>query len=74
MSQPRRSTMFKSITSAISSIFRTIEKVSSTVEHSVDLADREVQLLEQRQEIRMAEIKQELDTKKAAFQLALETS
>ena len=63
--------MFKSITSAISSIFSTIGKASAVMEHTVDLADREVKLLEQRQEIRMSEIKQELSQKECQFKAEL---
>ena len=63
--------MFKSITSAISSIFSTIEKASTVMEHTVELADREVKLLEQRQEIRMTEIKQELIQREHQFKAEL---
>lgn len=53
--------MIKSISTAIASIFRTVEKAANVVEHTVDLADREVQLLEKRQDIRMKNIHKELD-------------
>lgn len=54
--------MLKSISNAISATFRTIEKTANVVEHTVDLADREVQLLEKRQDKRMKEILKELET------------
>ena len=52
--------MFKSISNAIVALFRTVEKSANVLEHTVDLADREVQLLEERQNIRMTNIRKEL--------------
>lgn len=53
--------MFKSISNAIISIFSTIEKTANVAERSIDLVDNEVGLLEQRQNIRMKAIRQELE-------------
>ena len=54
-------TMFKSISQAIQAIFRTVEKTAHVVESTVDLADHEIQLLHERQGIRMVEIRNELE-------------
>lgn len=66
--------MFKAITSAISSIFRTIEKAALTVEHVVDLADNETNIIHERQTIRHDAIKQELEVKRQLFKQALAES
>ncbi len=64
--------MMREISEAITALCRTIVKATVTVEHSIDLADREVKLLEQRQDLRMAEAQHELKQRVEQFRLELD--
>ncbi len=64
--------MMREITEAIAAVCRTIVKTTATVEHTIDLADKEVQLLDKRQNLRMAEINHELDQRQQYFTKQLE--
>ena len=64
--------MLKDISIAIAAICRTIVKSTVTIEHTIDLADREVNLLERRQQIRMTEIDLELDQRQLEYRQRLE--
>ena len=65
-------TMFKAITSAISSIFRSVEKAANLVENSIDLGNNEVEILNERQVIRHDAIKHELEVMRSSFNKQLE--
>lgn len=64
--------MMKEISAAISALCQVIVKSTQTAEHLVDIADREVNLLEKRQDIRMAEINHELDHRQQTLRHQIE--
>ena len=64
--------MIKDISLAIAAVCRTIVKATVTVEHTIDLADREVNLLEKRQHIRMNDINHELDERRQQLMKRIE--